>query len=558
MITSATKTPTVNSLNGYMKWVSDLRQNVPSDFLFRGLSNLRYQVEPALIRRHPKKEQADLAWLCETTQSLINDAKHCHDARDHTENFDSDLSLLTKLQYYGVATPFIDFTKDPLIALWFACQEEHKNSKRASVIALENDYHLGHADENMKITEILTGENLWQWHPLHHNKRMVVQKTISIIGTIQLKEDAVEKIIIGNKFEILQNLNHHGINKASLFPDFTGFAYWNQHDKPIDIDYFAKGVKAFQKKQWQSAEKYFTQALISNPKLEVASSARDLAKIELKNHLAQAQAPLQLAYQKADEDHSPKITTPQAEAKPRDAHFYHKRGNGKTKLENYKGALADYDQAIKIDPNHADSYHRRGNIKMQLEHYKEAISDYNHAIEIDQNHADFYHDRGKAKAELHHYKDAIIDYNQAIAIDPKHADSYDSRGNVKAEQHHYKEAMIDYNQALEIDPQHASTYGNRGFVKLKLGKNKSAIEDFTQAIRFNPQHPTAYDQRGHAQAKLKNYPEAIADLTQAVAIDPQNIEAYRACGLAKLKSGKSDEAAIDFEKARKLISEHTS
>ena len=34
----------------------------------------------------------------------------------------SDLQLLAKLQHFGAATGLLDFTWDPLIALWFACQ----------------------------------------------------------------------------------------------------------------------------------------------------------------------------------------------------------------------------------------------------------------------------------------------------------------------------------------------------------------------------------------------------------------------------------------------------
>ena len=36
-------------------------------------------------------------------------------------------------------------------------------------------------------------------------------------------------------------------------------------------------------------------------------------------------------------------------------------------LEDYKGAIQDYNKAIEINPNDADAYNNRGNAKAKLE-----------------------------------------------------------------------------------------------------------------------------------------------------------------------------------------------
>jgi hypothetical protein len=61
---------------------------------------------------------------------LIKDAKSYH---YHKEKL-SNLELLLELQHYGAATGLIDFSRDFLVALWFACNSN--KDKNGSVFAL--------------------------------------------------------------------------------------------------------------------------------------------------------------------------------------------------------------------------------------------------------------------------------------------------------------------------------------------------------------------------------------------------------------------------------------
>jgi hypothetical protein len=53
-----------------------------------------------------------------------------------------DLQLLTDLQHYGVPTRLIDFTSNPMTALWFACQEPAQSAgSRSGVLLALNVTH---------------------------------------------------------------------------------------------------------------------------------------------------------------------------------------------------------------------------------------------------------------------------------------------------------------------------------------------------------------------------------------------------------------------------------
>ena len=45
---------------------------------------------------------------------------------------------------------------------------------------------------------------------------------------------------------------------------------------------------------------------------------------------------------------------------PKTAADYLTRGNARSDRKDYDGAIADYDQAIRLDPKHATAYYNRG------------------------------------------------------------------------------------------------------------------------------------------------------------------------------------------------------
>ena len=49
------------------------------------------------------------------------------------------LERMAHLQHNKVATGLIDFTFNPLVALWFACDKENNEDTNGKVIVLEND-----------------------------------------------------------------------------------------------------------------------------------------------------------------------------------------------------------------------------------------------------------------------------------------------------------------------------------------------------------------------------------------------------------------------------------
>ena len=103
------------------------------------------------------------------------------------------------------------------------------------------------------------------------------------------------------------------------------------------------------------------------------------------------------------------------------AETYFIRGREKFGLGDYEAAIADFDAAIRIQPNYALAYCGRGFAKEGLGQYFAAISDYDTAIRLQPNYAYAYHSRGNAKSSLGQHYAAIADYDTAIRLKPDDA-----------------------------------------------------------------------------------------------------------------------------------------
>lgn len=162
--------------------------------------------------------------------------------------------------------------------------------------------------------------------------------------------------------------------------------------------------------------------------------------------------------------------------------------------EELEKAIAESDQAIKLNPNDAEAYLGRAMLR--------------HMIQKD-------------------YAGAIYDYDQVIKLRPRSKDVsvYSNSGNAHAALGDHKGAIAKYNTALKIDPNgvlRLFLYNDRGLSYLALGDTKSAIADFNQAIKLDPESAVSYYNRGLAQRGLGQKQAAIADFQKAAKLYQEN------------------------------------
>ena len=193
-------------------------------------------------------------------------------------------------------------------------------------------------------------------------------------------------------------------------------------------------------------------------------------------------------------------------------------------------AIAEYGEAIRLNPQAAEAYFNRGNSFKGLGQYQRAIADYDETIRLEPQLPTAYNNRGNSFLGLGQYQRAIADYDEAIRIDPELANAYVGRGGAYNDLGEFQRAIADLNEAIELEPQLADAYNNRGNSFSGLGQYQCAVADLNEAIRLNPEDSVAYYNRGLNYSRLGQSQRAIAEYDEAIRIDPEfaNVYANRA------------------------------
>ncbi|MBW4615169.1 MAG: tetratricopeptide repeat protein [Desmonostoc vinosum HA7617-LM4] len=232
---------------------------------------------------------------------------------------------------------------------------------------------------------------------------------------------------------------------------------------------------------------------------------------------------------------------------------YNNRGVARSALGDKQGAITDFNQALKINPNYTYAYIGRGNVRDDLGEKQQAIADYTQALKLNPNFVYAHYNRGITRSALGDKQGAIADFTTAIKIDPNFANAYNNRGVVRNELQDPQQAIADFNQALKINPNFAQAYYNRGVARSALGDKQAAIADYTQAIKLNPNDAQAYNNRGNARSALGDKQGAIEDYNQGLKINPNDAYAYNNRGVARFALGDTQGAVADLQQAANLF-----
>lgn len=260
-----------------------------------------------------------------------------------------------------------------------------------------------------------------------------------------------------------------------------------------EVNYFESGRSKYKNEDYTGSIQDHTKAIDMKPDYAVAYYNRGLSKAALDNHkeaISDFNMSIELTlitYAKEYKDEIIEDATDGIEISLRNelkdikmlilAYQYVSRGISKFRIQDFKGAIADYDKAINSDSNHIDAYFERGFTKNKNKDYPGAYLDFDKAIKLDSNFIDAYNGRGYCKTQLLNYEGALSDYNKSIELDPKYDISYYERATVKICLSDFKGAIEDYDKAIELNPNYGDAYFGRGCVKELLNDIDGACSD---------------------------------------------------------------------------------
>jgi tetratricopeptide (TPR) repeat protein len=240
---------------------------------------------------------------------------------------------------------------------------------------------------------------------------------------------------------------------------------------------------------------------------------------------------------------------------------------------DFAKATADFNQAIRLQPNGPAAYNDRGAVERRQGNLAAALRDDNRAIELGPGIANSWGSRGLVFLARHRYGLALADFTDALRLDPTlvfamdgAGDAFLARGDVAHavgayneaatadfEAQDYHAAIAEGDKAVAAKPNDPTSLNNRcwtrgvGNFELDL-----AMADCALSLRLRPGDPNTLDSEAMVYFRKGEIDEAIAGYDAALAKNPKLAPSMFMRGVAKIWAGETDDGQSDIDDATAL------
>ncbi|MBI5750812.1 MAG: tetratricopeptide repeat protein [Hydrogenophilales bacterium] len=161
-------------------------------------------------------------------------------------------------------------------------------------------------------------------------------------------------------------------------------------------------------------------------------------------------------------------------------------------VEQAQAELKRLNPQIKRTPKKAELYLERGNVYFQMRDLPKAIADYDQALRLNDKLDDAYFGRGMAYGPAGELERAIADLSVYLKRHPNSSLAYTKRGVRYIWKGERDNAFNDLTRAIELDPNNAEAHDDLGVLYAQRGELNQAAQHFATTIRIEPGYQKAH------------------------------------------------------------------
>lgn len=243
------------------------------------------------------------------------------------------------------------------------------------------------------------------------------------------------------------------------------------------------------------------------------------------------------------------------EANPKDADIYFRRANEYYKFNQYLRALADVDKTLEYAPAgnrdlRFQAYMLRADIYQMLDKHREALADFSEALKLDPTSFMALYQKANEEYALGDYSAAKADYTRLRATNPRSVEALTGLARVAVKENDLGRASEYMDGAVEMMSADSDIYIRRASVRRMQGNNTGAVEDLLMAISID--NNTRAFQELIDMANV-DYPAVISAISTSISYAPQQGMLYYIRGFIAQAHDHYASALADY---RKLIDQN--
>ncbi len=217
--------------------------------------------------------------------------------------------------------------------------------------------------------------------------------------------------------------------------------------------------------------------------------------------------------------------------------------------DSYRAMEKDWPVIAQLELTTADQYVDRGLIYANGRKFAEAIADYNQAMKLDPDNKWALSDRAIAEVWLQHYDEAQKDLATLTARDPDNAVALRAQGLMAEFKEDYAKAADFYTRSLATDPGNSFAIGHRAICEDSLSKNDEALADSATALKADPDWMDLRVMRANIFVRRGDNAAVAHEAELMTSENPRASYAYVAAGKIYARLSRTQDAMKAFEAA---------